>query len=213
MWLTLEIKHHYANLQTWEMQTYELHLRLTKDLIMPSKRMIWTDFEIWMHEEIRKEKLKRRMVLTKKYKALRGENSTECIGTTNEEEKPDTYIEGFVQNFSSVQLDGDELELLNKGLRFCLTRTKPPVEEFVADVMWSTENLIEEEKDEETRDEINEEALRALRNLKRDFIPEKSAIHYVNVAESLRTLFAITMCTKLEYFLISSKSNCVMVKI
>lgn len=52
------------------------------------------------------------------------------------------------------------MDLLNKGLKFCLPRSNPPVDQLVVDIMASIEQFTDEVKDE-----INETALRTVKKL------------------------------------------------
>lgn len=162
MWLILEIKYHYASLQNIERKACEIHLRMTKKIITSAEKVMWENFETWMHEVVHTEAKNSKI-------------------NENQDEQSDTFIKDFVQNFSSVELNEKELHLLNKGLKFCLPRTKPPIDELLVDIMASTEKLMEEESDE-----INEESLRAIKKLKGSYKTDKNATGFINTAKGLK---------------------------
>lgn len=66
-WLKLEIRHHYTSLQVMEKTTYELHLRLTRNINLRSDIFQWTDFENKMYAIVLKKKMERRTILNRKY--------------------------------------------------------------------------------------------------------------------------------------------------
>lgn len=52
--------------------------------------------------------------------------------------------------------------------------------------MWTTEQLIDPEENEEKKNEVNETALRALKQMKNNFKPDKKALELINVARGLK---------------------------
>lgn len=89
---------------------------------------------------VRRETGQKSKTLRNKYRSLVNENSER--GTAERIEN--TYLDGFVQKFSSITLTREENELLNKGLKYCLPWAKPPVDELLVDIMASVNNLPED---------------------------------------------------------------------
>lgn len=174
LWLKFEIRYHYSSLVDMERRAYELHLRLTKDIVTLSDRIRWDSFDEFMNEIVMRETTRRRKVLDKKYKEMRPRLTTESPEMS-------TYLDGFVKNFSSIALTPEEDALLNKGLKFCLPPTRPPVDELIVDVMSSVDKF-----PEEAGEEINEVAMRSIKNLKRTSQKNKQAEDMANTIKGLK---------------------------
>lgn len=176
LWLKLEIRHHYSSLQNMERCAYELHLRVTKNIRGINDQIRWREFDMFMSEVVYRKTLKRRNTLNHKYRALKDQAQNISV-----EQASSTYLEGFIQNFSSIVLTVEEEELLNKGLKFCLPTIKPSIEELLVDIMSSAEKFTEE-----VQEEVNEASLRSIRSLKRKSRPSDAAAQMKNVARALK---------------------------
>lgn len=72
-------------------------------------------------------------------------------------------IENFVKNLSSVEFTEDELNVLNKGLKFSIAPTKPPVEDLIVAVQSHTKGM-----DDDVRNDIIQGSYKVIKDLKTD---------------------------------------------
>lgn len=130
-WLKLELSHHYATLGRLELETYNLHLALTK--IYDNNE--WTEFHNNLCKVI-EHKTKSKIEIHKK-KLLKL-----CIQQRPNKPQQTTVISSntinIVRNDSCVQLTDAELHLLNKGLKFSLTPVRAPIEDLAVAIQSNT---------------------------------------------------------------------------
>lgn len=93
-------------------------------------------------------------------------NSLPNITEAHPEDTRPKFIEGCVQNFSSVVLNEKEILLLNKGLKFCIPLVKPSIENLI---VAAAEGL-----EKEGRGEVSTFALSTLRKIKTNTKTDKS---------------------------------------
>lgn len=126
-WIKSEIKMHYKVITECELKTYNLHMELTERL---SYEMIdfvdRVDCVVEAKANGKYNRIKRKLRLLK-------QNQSNRIRSKPPKMKPE-YIQEFVVNRSSYTFDQDELELLNKGLKFAMPPTKNQVDEIICDI-------------------------------------------------------------------------------
>lgn len=131
LWLKLELKHLYGKLSRIEIEAYELHLSLTK-------QMHSIDFDNLLstiHDEMDPRYANKKLKLNKKLDKLKNEKFV------NERERVkklktgiDTSQISFVTNLSTQSFTNDEMEILQKGLKFTPIPNKPNIIDLVADI-------------------------------------------------------------------------------
>lgn len=130
MWLTLEIKHLYRLLAEYDLESYNLHLSLTKGLNCVEMDA-WHDFQNLVLQRVQAKVLEKRLTQKKKLDILLSKNG-------NKEKLVPKLIPDFVVNESTETFRKAELDLLNKGLKYT---PKPNVINFV-DAVVDIESII-----------------------------------------------------------------------
>lgn len=130
-WLHQEINHKFFLLHANEIKTYELHLKLTKNLTL-NEYSTWCEFERRMHEVINNKITLKNIRLNKKLKHLK----------IKQVKSPMTYKPlpsvNSVYNHSTQVFSEKELEILDKGLNY----VPPPVRCPKMDLVAETESSI-----------------------------------------------------------------------
>lgn len=125
-WLNCEIKHKYKELAQTELSVYSLHLEITKGL-NDFEFIEWISFDNKVQNDI--EKLFKQKTLTHNRKLNNLIEATRKI-----EPKLPQFIPDFIHNESSVSFSEDELNLLNKGLKFTPKPPHMPLLDTVVDI-------------------------------------------------------------------------------
>jgi len=126
IWLKLEIKHKYKELAECELETYALHLEITRN-------MSNFEFDEWLIFDQKVLNQKASIVKLKKLTHEKKLNNL-CAKIRVVERKMPKFIPEFVINESSAVLDENELDLLNKSLKFAPKPTKDPIVDTIVDV-------------------------------------------------------------------------------
>lgn len=149
-WLNTELKFIYKKLSEVELDayaSYELHLRITKDLHV-CERDAWCLFEHKLRNDIDKLVNKKRIRQKKKLYGLISNSKR------SEKQKPQT-IPDFVINQSDASFSESELELLSKGLKYSPTPKKIPLVPIVIDIETAIQPKMNSAKDEIRRTVAN----------------------------------------------------------
>lgn len=135
LWLINELKRHYAKMSEIELSIYSLHQELSNSL----PAVEWDLLSRIIN--FRCYKVQKSSFLTKKRK-LRDllKRHIPVKNNITEMNKP-TFIPNLVVNKSSVSLDDDELNLLNKGLSFAIPQKSVPIEELIVDIEMALKNI------------------------------------------------------------------------
>lgn len=129
-WMNAEIEHHYANLDFLQLQLYEVHLKITKNLyndddfktFLSQQSTIFIRCETIYHEKRRRQ-----------YGKLERLIATQSVQTI--EPKPCVEnVSDLVVNLSNENFSDNELELLNRGLNFAIKPTKTPILDAIVDI-------------------------------------------------------------------------------
>ena len=126
-WLDLEIKHKYKLLSDSELELMNIHLSLTKDL-NSFEINEWYAFESQVNRATMRMKQKKLLSLNRKLNFLRERQSSPFSAL-----KPE-FIADFVVNKSSENFTEEELNLLNKGLKYSPKPEKVPIVEAIVDI-------------------------------------------------------------------------------
>lgn len=129
-WLTLEIKHLFRLLAEYDLESYNLHLSLTKGLNCVEMEA-WHEFSKVVFERVQAKVNKKRLTQKKKLNLLLGKKEIS-------EKQPPELIPDFVVNESIETFNEAELNLLNKGLKYT---PKPNAINFV-DAVVDIESII-----------------------------------------------------------------------
>lgn len=151
LWLKFELKSKYAALSTVELELYELHLRITKNLSL-AEFNIWYEFlndvtnKTSQQEkiEIQNRKLERLTLEKEKEQHTRASRGS---------------IEDVVCNLSQNQFSEDEMMLLNKGLNFSIRPDHQAMVDVIVDietVLKFKPAVVQNEIRSATRDILNE---------------------------------------------------------
>lgn len=125
--LNLAISEQFKKLSSIELELYELHLKVSKDLRCPFEYDKWIIFRTKLYENISKSIKTKNQKLNTKFITLLREKSSD------KPEKP-SQIDNFVHNLSSEQFTKEELELLNFGLKFAVKPIYDPIVDVVVDI-------------------------------------------------------------------------------
>lgn len=126
-WLNLEISSQFQKLSSVELELYDLHLSITKDITCNYEHDKWMIFGTKLYENISESVKKKNENLHKKFLSLMSANNT------TKRHKP-LQVDNFVQNLSSEQFSDSELELLNFGLKFAVKPIYDPLVDVVVDI-------------------------------------------------------------------------------
>lgn len=127
-WLNYELKYTYSKLSNTELDTYNTHLWLAKE-------MEYTELIVFLdecNEKTMKSTMRKRKKLNKKFAHIQNKSSIQkpkIPRDAMEKEK-----ERFVRNLSSETFSKEEMDLLQKGLNFTPKPDKLPVEDLIADI-------------------------------------------------------------------------------
>lgn len=125
-WLNLEISSQFMKLSSIELELYNLHLRITKDLDCSYEFNQWLIFGTKLYENISASVKIKNKRLNEKFQSLLTNKSVE-------KPKKPLQVENFVQNLSSETFSVEELELLNYGLKFAVKPICDPLVDVVVD--------------------------------------------------------------------------------
>lgn len=128
-WLNLEIKHKYAKQSNLELQAYELHLRISKNLQTYSF-MIFEEKYFSIIQKIEyKHEHKFETVNKKLSNLITKKQQINLIKPTT---IPQTFSNNIlVENLLSYNFTHEEIDLLNKGLNFSIFPKNPKEDLFV----------------------------------------------------------------------------------
>lgn len=129
-WLNLELKYLFHKLAENELELYNLHLEITKDLNLLNNGALnnWYDFENKINEQNQEAVKKKKETLTKKFSKLVKEKEDNSLF------KKPMYLPDFVCNKTDLVFTEKELALLNKGLNYTPKPERAPLVETVTDV-------------------------------------------------------------------------------
>lgn len=119
-WLNLEIKSQYSKLHRLELEAYGLHLNLTKNL----NAVEYEDWIVFLHnmDNVIQHKLEQKInTHNKKLSKLVPRNPV----------SQKTNPVSIVKNESSQTFSNEEMNFLNKGLKYNLHFKKPPIDEII----------------------------------------------------------------------------------
>lgn len=134
-WLNLEIKYQYSKRSSLELELYKLHLKLTKNLNNTEHEQ-WCNFHRRV-AEVSEHKYRSKIIkLDKKINKL-------CPQIRN---KICTMKETLVVNESSETFNTEEINLLNKGLKYCLPSSSTTMVEIVAGIETSIKGFNDDVK-------------------------------------------------------------------
>lgn len=125
-WLKAEIKHAYKDLADTELELLSLHLELTKNL-NSIEHSEWCEYDAMVHRNV--------SIVVKKKKATLSRKLNKLIDSVPK--KPQftpELIPDFICNESDVVFSDEELEILNKGLKFAPKPNKLPLLDTVVDI-------------------------------------------------------------------------------
>lgn len=133
-WLKLEIKHKYGELAQCELELYHTHLEFTRsfdngvrtDRVVDSLHCMWIERETMFVKQVQSAVNQKRKTHKRKLSKIISE-SKKIIS-------PPEYVDNFVINESNELFDNDELNLLNRGLKFTPKPTKLTVFETIVDI-------------------------------------------------------------------------------
>lgn len=123
-WLKLELKQQYSNLMYTELELYTVHQKLANSF----STIEWDEFSKNVHSVCIKKF--REQMSTKKKKLLNLRLKQRKINTSKSQV---SYIDNFIINKSSIELNKDELNLLNNGLNFAVPHREEPLKQFIVD--------------------------------------------------------------------------------
>lgn len=126
-WLNLAISDQFRKLSSVELELYELHLRITKDIKCAYEFNKWLIFGTKLYENISVSVKTKNENLNRKFISLLSSKNVE------KPNKP-LQVENFVHNLSSEVFSEAELELLNYGLKFALKPLCDPLVDVVVDI-------------------------------------------------------------------------------
>lgn len=129
-WLNFEISHHHSRLNDLNLELYVQYQKLHEHYHYMNRYDLFDLFQSRTNRIVHyktKTKLKR---LNNKFRVIKAK---QCKNTKRTPVVPQ-LIDNFVKNLSSVEFSDKELELLNKGLKFSIQPTKPPVEDLIVSV-------------------------------------------------------------------------------
>ena len=132
-WIKLELAHHYGTLGRLELEAYNMHLALSKTCSVPE----WDNFYNHIYTVIEHKTKQKIETHKRKFDKLFGESNNGA----QQIKRVFPYIDNVVNNHSSVIFSQNELNLLNKGLKFAIPPIKPPIEDLVTAVQCSTSHL------------------------------------------------------------------------
>ncbi len=178
LWLYLEINFIQSNITDWERRVYNLHLALIKDCKSATAHEIWMEEDRQMREVVEHKKVEARKTKQRKFKQWRSEQKPPRSEPSKCEPK---FLEDFVVNLSSIQLNEDEMALLNKGLKHTLPPTKCPVEDICVDVMSSVRY-----KPADVKENIENNTFKILREVKTSHPTNDDNIRLQSAVKSLR---------------------------
>lgn len=110
MWLKTELQYHYSRLSEIELETYSLHLEIVSAMNAVELDM-WNVFCSKLEENIEEIYRRKTIKQDRKFKRLSEETQGEI--------RPEpAFVDNFVHNLSDNVFEPDELQFLNKGLKF-----------------------------------------------------------------------------------------------
>jgi hypothetical protein len=128
-WLVEEKKHLYCKLEMLELELYNLHLKLTKNLKTDHQHGLWNDFNHHLQTVIEKKVTNKRNIQLRKYDNLRNTQKSNIDKYRQSQNTPN-----FVINKSKETFSAEEMNLLNKGLNYAIKPKNPPMIDFIAAV-------------------------------------------------------------------------------
>lgn len=156
MWLNLEISSHFQKLSSIELELYNLHLLIIKNMTCDYEYNQWIIFCTKLYENISVSiRVKNGKLHEKFMTLLRGKNATNI--------KKPLLVNDFVKNLSSVQFNEKELELLNLGLKFATKPVYEPIKDVVVDI----ETMLKFES-ESVKHHVRSESKNILKDFKRN---------------------------------------------
>lgn len=133
IWLKLELKNKYAQLEATELELYELHLQLTKDLTWSGyhtdERM--NDWVLNLYEI--DEKASNDAKIKEKIKTQNKKLNRLIRNKVVDKCKPE-QVDDVVCNLSSENFSKDEMDTLNKGLNFAVKPLKTQLMDVIVDI-------------------------------------------------------------------------------
>lgn len=140
MWLTSELSFLYAKLSLTELEAYNLHLKLVKNM----GNMEYELFLLWyrnLRVVCRHKWRTKNRTLKEKLNRLRKKHTSKLkkqVENTNvDDEKQNNTnneIDKLVYNKSDIVLESEEYDLLKKGLNFALPARRNPTNDVIVDV-------------------------------------------------------------------------------
>lgn len=139
-WLNLERKHLHAKLSDIELQLYNVHLLITKNL-SNSDSVKWLVKMREINDEVEIKTKTKQETLNRKFQKLIDNKPV------NRRKPTVLTVPNYVNNLSSIQFTEQELGLLNKGLNFTPTPNKPDIESAIVDIETSIKYLRDIDKE------------------------------------------------------------------
>ncbi|CAG7726619.1 unnamed protein product [Allacma fusca] len=134
-WLSSELHSLYAKRSSIEVELYALHKKLSQTI----PKLQWDEMERKMFRSIEEKKRKKRNSQNKKLKNLLKEKSnhsgvSNVVSVSGSDSNGVNETTVYVKNLTDVVFSKEELDLLNKGLKFSLPPMRPPIEDIISDV-------------------------------------------------------------------------------
>lgn len=170
-WLSLEIKHKYKELSDTEIELYNLHLFLTKNL-NNSEYSEWSEFDQMVNSQCLAWRKRKQTTHSHKVSVL-CENNPQIVCEPH-------FISDFVINESDESFSSEELDLLNKGLKFTPAPTKLPLLDTIVDI-----ETVLKYKVPSTQNDIRTKTVDIL-DTKNETNTTKTAIDHARVIDSLK---------------------------
>lgn len=192
-WLNLEIGTQFQKLSSIELELYNIHLMIIKNIHCDYEFNQWLIFGTNLYEKISVSIRKKNDNLHRKFLELVQNKSI------NKTSKP-VQIEDFVKNLSSEQFNETELNLLNYGLKFAIKPIKDPVVDVVVDI-----ETILKYKSENVKHHIRSGTKHVLKEYKQQNIDVKSC--------KLDNIHTTIECLKKKqvYYLKADKGNSIII--
>ncbi len=177
-WLNYEISHHHSRLNDLNLDLYVQYQKLCSHYNDMNRYDIFEQFQKYVKSVVHlktKTKLKR---LNHKFKVIKAE---QCPRVDRTHTVPQA-IDNFVVNLSSGDFNVNELELLNKGLKFSIPPLKPPYEDVIVAVQSQMRDM---NPDVETK--VTQDSYDIISKLKHDYNPTIETIMMHNLVKSMKS--------------------------
>lgn len=141
-WLKNEISYHHARLNNLNIATYSLQQKLTEHYLNIGRHDLYKNFLRYVTQLVHHKTKLKLVKLNRKFKRLIENRDPKEVRVRS----APMQIENFVVNQSSKKLNEEELQLLNRGLKFSIKFVKPPIDKFVVAIQPQITSLEESDK-------------------------------------------------------------------